>query len=409
MQSIANRLDGELLLDDLDNLARIGGGAGKGINRLAYSPTDLEGRAWVEAKMRELGMTTHTDSAGNTIGRYPGSQPDLPPIALGSHTDTVPDGGKYDGALGVLGALACIRTLRDNQIQTRHPIEVINFAAEEASMPGSTFGSRAMAGRLTPAILEQAAWDGQLVKTHLESAGMNPKEIFKAARPAGSLAAYMELHIEQGGFLDKAGIPVGLVVGIVGIRRFNVIFNGYANHAGTTRMEHRQDALVMAAPFIPFVRDVAIKKNMVGTIGSLRVYPNAPNVIPGKVELIVEIRSLYEEDLDSASAELRQFAEQAGATFTEISSKPPVMSDARVLDALAEASQELGLPSMKMPSGAGHDAMLMAELAPEAMLFVPSHNGVSHSPDEYTEPEQCVNGARVLLSALLKLDALFDS
>ena len=258
-------------------------------------------------------------------------------------------------------------------------------------------------------MMQEAAWDGRPAVEHLKAAGYDPGQISQAARPVNSVAAYLELHIEQGGILDKAGIPIGVVLGIVGIRPLHATFQGYANHAGTTPMADRQDALVKAAPFIPMVRDVAVRHGIVGTIGTVHVHPGAPNVIPGQVDLTVEIRSLDDKLLDRAAAELAEHAAQLGATFHEASNKSQVMSDPRIMEALATASDDLGLAHRTMASGAGHDAMCMADLGPEAMLFVPSRGGVSHSPDEYTEPEHCVNGARVLLGALLKLDESLDS
>ena len=405
--SLIHALDGEQLMEDLEALAKIGD-PGPGVNRIAYTPADKDGRKWIEAQMRALGMQVRTDALGSVIGLYPGAQPELAPIAMGSHTDTVPHGGKYDGALGVIAALACVRTLRDTNTQTRHPIEIIDFAAEEASMPGATFGSRGMVGKLPSNVLQQTAWDGETVESHLRAAGLDPAAISQAIRPRGALAAYLELHIEQGGILEKARLPMGIVKGIVGIRRYQLTFHGYANHAGTTPMDGRRDALVAAAPFIMAVRDVAVKRGIVGTVGTLQVFPNSANVIPARVELSVEIRALDETVLDDAEAELRGLAAQAGADVADVVRKPPVLSDPRVMNAFASVSQELGLPCREMASGAGHDAMCMADIAPEAMLFVPSVGGVSHSPDEYTRPEDCVNGARVLLGALLKLDAELD-
>ncbi|MFN8454888.1 MAG: Zn-dependent hydrolase [Anaerolineae bacterium] len=398
-------VNGQRLLQELDTLAQIGHDADGGVTRLAYSPADREGRAWVQAQMRELGLTIRTDAAGNTIGLYPGQEP-LPPLALGSHTDTVPNGGRYDGALGVLGALVCVRALYEAGLRLRHPVEVINFAAEEATMSEGTLGSQAMAGLLKPRLIHQLAWDGRPVSTHLSEAGLDPAEIGEAHRPTGSLTAYLELHIEQGGMLEAANIPLGVVEGIVGIRRYVAGFQGFANHAGTTPMAGRRDALVLAAPFITQVRDVAVRRGIVGTVGSLRVQPGAPNVIPGYVELDVETRSLRENELDEVEAELAELAAAAGAEWRQVGRKPPVESDPRLLAALGAACEELGLPYRRMPSGAGHDAMCMAAIAPQALLFTPSRGGISHSPQEFTEPEACLNGARVLLAALLKLDEL---
>lgn len=400
-------INADRLLQDLDALAQIGGGADGGVTRVAYSLADREGRAWVQAQMREVGLTVRTDAAGNTIGLYPGQEP-LLPLALGSHTDTVPSGGRYDGSLGVLGALACVRALHAAGVHLRHPVEIINFAAEEATMSEGTVGSQAMAGLLKPRLIYQLAWDGRPVSEHLREAGLDPAAIGEAHRPAGSLAAYLELHIEQGGILEAAGLPIGVVEGIVGIRRYVAGFRGFANHAGTTPMAGRRDALVMAAPFITTVRDLAVRRGIVGTIGSLRVQPGAPNVIPGYVELDVETRSLRESELDEAEAELAELAGQAGAEWRQVGRKPPVESDPRLLAALTSAGEGLGLPYRRMPSGAGHDAMCIAAIAPQAMLFVPSRSGISHSPQEFTAPEECVNGARVLLAALLKLDESMD-
>jgi len=402
-------LDGEQLLQDLETLAQIGAAPGGGLHRIAFSPADRAGRDWVEEQMRAVGMQVETDAAGNTIGRYPGGELGLAPIALGSHTDTVPNGGRFDGALGVLAALACVRTLHEAGVQLRHPVEVINFTAEEATMSSGTLGSRAMAGSLTAEAVAQAAYDGRPVADHLRAAGLDPTAVLdQARRPVGSLAAYLELHVEQSGLLEAAHIPIGIVEGIVGIRRYNVLFQGYANHAGTTPMTERKDALVMAAPFILTVRDVAVERGIVGTIGTLWLEPGAPNVIPGRVELGLEIRGLDETVLADAEAELARQAKQAGATFEPVSTTSPTLSDPRLMAALAAACDELGLAYRRMPSGAGHDAMRMASITPQAMLFVPSRGGVSHSPDEFTEAEHCIAGARVLLAALLKLDADLD-
>jgi N-carbamoyl-L-amino-acid hydrolase len=296
-------------------------------------------------------------------------------------------------------------------VRLRHPVEVINFAAEEATLPGGVFGSRAMIGALTPEKLDLPAQDGRSAAETLRAAGLDPAAIFSAARPAGSLSAYLELHIEQGSTLHREGVPIGLVTGIVDIRSFRVTFYGVANHAGTTPMHDRRDALVLAAPFITAVREIALEHGIVGTIGTLRLSPGASNVIPGQVELSLEIRGLDSAVLDAASAALAARAE--GATFTPLSrqdgkASQPTLSDSRLLDALREAAEDLGLAWKYLPSGAGHDAMCIAAIAPMAMLFVPSVGGISHSPDEYTAPQDCANGARVLLGALLKLDQSLD-
>ena len=405
---IAPQLDGKRLLGDLEALSHFGAAVGGGINRIAYSATDLEARRWVEDQMQELGLDVRTDQAGNSICSYSGQMPELPPIAMGSHTDTVPDGGRYDGALGVVAAMACARSLAATGIRLRHPIEVINFAAEEATMGGS-IGSRAMAGSLDPKILTQLAWDGTPVSHHLRGGGLDPDTVLRARREKGSLTCFLELHVEQGGTLDALDLPLGIVEGIVGLRRYTATFKGLANHAGTTPMTERQDALVMAAPFIIAVHDTAVAHGIVGTVGMVHVLPGTPSVIPGRAELSVETRGLSETSLDAAERQLSHAARESGGQFSAISKKPPARSDPRLLDALTSTCEELGVAYQLMPSGAGHDAQCMAHIAPQAMLFVPSRGGVSHSPDEYTDPESCVTGARVLLNALLKIDTMLHT
>lgn len=398
-------IDGDRLLRDLDTLAGIGADERGGITRIAYSQADRAGRAWVRAEFEAMGLTTRTDAAGNDAWLYAGTERDLAPLAIGSHTDTVPNGGKYDGALGVLAALACVRALHQSGRRLRHPIEAINFAAEEATMSGATFGSRAMTGSLDPGVMHHRAWDSRSVADHLRDAGLDPDCVPQARRTA-PLAAFLELHVEQGRRLETLGQPIGIVEGIVGIRRYEVTVRGYANHAGTTLMEDRRDALVMAVPYVLLVRDVAERHGIVGTVGKMDILPGSPNVIPGQVILNLEIRGLDEKVLDRAESQLLETAQGLQADFIRTSNKPPVESDPLLIGALEAACDENRLAHTRLASGAGHDAMCIADIAPQAMIFVPSHNGVSHSPDEYTAPADCVAGAQVMGSALLHLDAM---
>ncbi|GAB4111180.1 MAG: Zn-dependent hydrolase [Roseiflexaceae bacterium] len=395
------QIDAELLLHDIDELGAIGR-QGPGINRIAFSPSDLMARAWVEGRMHEAGMRVTVDTAGNSIGHYPGRE-GLPPIVIGSHTDTVAQGGRYDGALGVLAGIACIRACHEIGYQLRHPVEVINFTGEEATLLG-TLGSRAMVGQLPLSDLAKPAYDGRSVASHLRSAGFDPERITQASRANQRIAAYLELHIEQGDRLESEGYPIGLVEGIVGIRRYGVVFEGQANHAGTTQMARRKDALVAAAELTLAVRDLAQAHAMVGTVGTMHIHPNVPNVIPGRVELSCEIRSLNEHALDLVEQKLCQFTLKLGGQWQVLARKEPVASHEGLLEILARACERLGLRYRRMPSGAGHDAMCLAALGPMAMVFVPSAGGISHAPEEYTSPEQCVQGARVLLETLLMLD-----
>jgi N-carbamoyl-L-amino-acid hydrolase len=401
-------IDADALLRDLDTLASFNAGE-RGITRIAYSKMDLRARDWMDDQLRDLGCAVRRDAAGNTIANSPPTpflEGEGRSIAIGSHTDTVPSGGRFDGALGVMAALACVRALQRHKLQLKHPLEVINFMAEEATMSGGTTGSQMMAGLFNPQQFEQKAWDGRLVKEHFAEAGLEIGDWGLGIRQRGELAAYLELHIEQGDALIRASKQIGVVEGIVGIRRYRAVFEGYANHAGTTPMHSRDDALVRSAPFVQVVRDVAMTDNIIGTVGKLDVMPGAPNVIPGRVEMIVELRALHTGQLDEVGAKLSGRAISMGGTLAQIVDKPPTHSNAKLLTAIESACDALGLSHQRMPSGAFHDAASMAAICPTAMIFVPSVGGVSHSPDELTHDEDCVNGANVLLNALLHVDAV---
>lgn len=400
------QIDGEQLLVDLERLAAFGRRAGGGIDRPAYSEADQAARAWVASRLSELGLDVRRDAAGNTIARLAGADPELPAIAIGSHTDTVPNGGMFDGALGVTAGIAVARALREAGVRLRHPLEVINFASEEAVV-ATTLGSRAMAGRFDAAELDQPAWDGRPVRMHLSEAGLDPARVLEARRQPGELCCYFELHPEQGRELERIGADIGVVTGIVAVRRYLVSFRGRAGHAGTTAMIDRHDALVAAAPLVGEVRKTAMDYGIVGTVGSLQVKPGVANVIPEWVELTLELRSLDQTKLDQAEAALRAFAEAAGGEWRVASVEPPAATDPRLQAIIVNVCERLGLTYHPLPSGAAHDAMHVGALAPQAMIFVPSRDGISHAPDEYTDPQHCVNGARVLLAAVLAADQAF--
>lgn len=401
-------VDGDRLEADLARLAGIGATGAGGVERIAYSAADRAARVMVEQWLSALGCEVRRDPAANTIARLPGSDPDLAALAIGSHTDTVPAGGRYDGSLGVVAAVAVVDALVRAGARLKHPLEVINFAAEEATMSGGTLGSRAMAGEWDDAVLEQPAWDGRRVRDHLIEAGVEPGAVGTARRRSGELCGYLELHIEQGGVLDAAGLDAAAVTGIVGIRRYSVEFAGAANHAGTTPMGMRDDALVKAAPFITDVSELARRHGLVGTVGTVLVSPGASNVIPGEVRLGCELRAADDRLLDAAEAGLRRHAEERGGRLERLSAKAPVASEERLVTEIEFAAAELGLSHRRLPSGAGHDAMSMDSLCPMAMIFVPSRGGISHSPAEYTSPQACLNGARLLLASVLRLDRLLQ-
>jgi N-carbamoyl-L-amino-acid hydrolase len=402
-------VDGHRLLADLGRLAQLGAADSGGVSRVAYGDADLAARDLVRAWMRDAGLAVRVDAAGNSFGRRDGPTPSLAPILIGSHTDTVPDGGRFDGALGVLAALEVARTLRDRRIELAHPLEVVDFQNEE----GGLIGSKIVAGRFDAAALSLVAASGYTLGDGIRRLGGDPARLDDARRAPGSIAAYLELHIEQGRILEEANADIGVVEGLVGIQYWEVVFEGVASHAGTTPMLGRRDALLAAARFVDAVNRVvtSIPGRHVGTVGRLAVFPGGANVIPGKAVLTLELRDL---DLDVVARlferierEGRAIANAAGTsvTFTPGLTNEPSLTDERVQRAVTRAAESLGLRPHTMPSGAGHDAQNMATICPSGMLFVPSVNGISHSPAEFTRDEDVVNGANVLLAAVLAVDA----
>lgn len=397
----------------LQGLGRIGE-TPQGMQRLAFSLADVAGREYTIGLMRRAGLATRIDPAGNVIGRREGSHPDLPALALGSHIDTVPNGGKFDGGLGVMGAIEAAQTLADHRISLRHPIEVLVFTNEEGTrFHRWLFGSRAMAGLLEPGDLSAVDDEGVSIGARLSDIGGDLDNIHQARRRPGELAAYFELHIEQGPELYQRGTPIGVVTAITGRAVFAVEVVGKANHAGTTPMSDRHDALVSASRLTLAVHRIAREMEVcrVSTVGSLQVHPNAVNVVPGRVRLAAEFRDERRESLAAAEVELRRSAAEISAadgvdiSIEQIEATPPVPIPARLQELVAEASAECGLESQRLPSGAGHDAQAMAAITHPAMIFVPSVSGVSHAPEEYSTPQDCANGASALLRLLLLADA----
>jgi N-carbamoyl-L-amino-acid hydrolase len=383
------------------------------MDRVAYSPEDIAGRDYTIKLMQEAGLETRIDAAGNIIGRRAGSDDNLPAIALGSHTDTVPKGGKYDGALGVMGAIEVIRTLEEQGHRTRHPLEVIDFANEE----GTRFhrwllGSRAMSGLLLPEDLAAVDDEGVTLASRMSDIGGDLSRVDEAQRAAGELAAFFELHIEQGPTLYQTGTPIGVVTGITGRAMFEVEIDGMANHAGTTPMPDRHDALVSASRLVLAVQRMAAEDEIcrVATTGAIEAHPNAANVIPGKARISVEFRDVSMDALSAAETELRRAVERVssdeGVTMQihrqRFTSSVPIADSMQAM--VEEAAGRSSLESQRLPSGAGHDAQALAQIAEMAMIFVPSVNGISHSPEEFTTPEDCANGAQTLLNLLTLAD-----
>lgn len=402
-------VDGDRLNQSLETLATYGRDANGQPNRVAFSDGDLEGRAYVIGLMEQAGLETSVDAAGNIIGRRPGRKAGLKPIGFGSHIDMVPHGGNYDGCVGSMAAIEVVQSLHDNKITTDHPLELIVFSNEE----GGVMGSRALAGTLKPDALRVENSTGYSMGEGIERLGGDTTRLFEISRPKGSMAAFLELHIEQGGILDGEDLDIGVVEGIVGLRWWDVTIRGMANHAGTTPMDMRQDALLAAARFVQAVNEEALKMEgkQVATVGRIRANPGAPNVIPGEVLLSLEIRDLSDDTIDALYESIVRRAEaiagDSGTTFdfTQLDTTgKPALTAEWIQAEIRKASDGLGLSHRQMQSGAGHDAQDMALICPAGMIFIPSRDGISHSPEEYSSPQDITNGANVLMATLLQLD-----
>jgi N-carbamoyl-L-amino-acid hydrolase len=416
--STGPRIDARKLRERIEALSMFGrpsGGAfADGVSRIAYSEADIAGRGYVMSQMKAAGLQPRIDPAGNIFATRPGGAAGAPPILFGSHIDSVPNGGNFDGDLGSLSALAVIEALDAAHLTTRHPLDMVVWAHEE----GFAFGrglacSRIAAGDLKPADLDEV-WDGMRRSDAIRRIGGNPDRISDALRPKGSHHCYLELHIEQGGTLEQAGVPIGVVEGIVAIDKYDAVVTGVANHAGTTPMADRHDALLAASHLAIAVREAVTRTpgRQVGTVGHVEVTPNSPNVIPGLVRMSIELRDLSPEKLASLIEDIRARAAAIAAdTGTTIECKPTMQAASasatpEVQDAIERGARSLGLAAIRLPSGAGHDAQMMALLGPMGMIFVPSAGGVSHSPREWTDWDDCARGADVLLRAVLEMDAV---
>jgi N-carbamoyl-L-amino-acid hydrolase len=379
-----------------------------GVNRIAYSDADVAGRKYVMDLMHTAGLDPRVDTAGNIRATRAGSRPSLKPIVFGSHIDSVPHGGNFDGDVGSMGAIEVIQTLQDAGVRTRHPLEVCIWSNEE----GGTVGSHSAAGELDPATVDRE-FNGIAMRPGLVKIGGDPSRLAEARRAAQSMHCYLELHIEQGGTLAKAGIPIGVVDGIVSIDQYAVEIQGFANHAGTTPMPERHNALLAAAKLIEAVQDEVTKTpgRQVGTVGQLTVFPNAPNVVPGLVKHTIEFRDLSEETLvrlgEAAKKRAQEIAAQTGTqiTITQTEHLRPALATPAIQKQIEAAASGLGLKTIHLPSGAGHDAQNIAQLAPMGMIFIPSIGGISHSPKELSSWQACADGANVLLQTILRIDA----
>ncbi|WP_349352191.1 MULTISPECIES: Zn-dependent hydrolase [unclassified Flagellimonas] len=407
------KVDQDRLEDRIFKLAEFGLQENGETERVAFSDADIEARNWVIQTLKGLEMEVQVDAAGNIIGTRKGTDATKKPIAFGSHIDRVPNGGNYDGCLGSMAALEIIETLNENNITTEHPLEVIIFPNEE----GGVMGSRAMAGNLGKSAFPIVNATGYSMGEGIMRIGGDTTKIESAKREKGSLAAFLELHIEQGGKLEKEQLDIGVVEGIVGLNWWDVVFTGFANHAGTTPMDARQDALLAAAKYIVAVNEItnSFEGTQVGTVGRIKAEPGAPNVIPGKVVASLEIRDLSSEVIQKVYNAIKEKTEEiAESSNVSVEFLPldttaePALTDTKIQKEIESSAKALGLSYQYMPSGAGHDAQDISRFAPVGMIFVPSKGGISHSPKEFTSAEDMANGANVLLHTILSLDKKLD-
>ncbi len=402
------RVNGARLNEWLTNFDRIGR-TPTGINRVAYSEADLAGRVFTQQLLRDAGLTPRIDTAGNIYARLEGTDRTLAPILIGSHIDSVTDGGNFDGPVGSFGAIEVARTLRETNTRLRHPVDVVIWQNEE----GGTTGSKTAIGEMNDVELAKVARSGKTIRDGIGIIGGDVSRLAESVKKQGDFACYIELHIEQGGLLEKAGKQIGVVQGIVGLRWFEVTIVGFANHAGATPMDQRQDAMLAAAKFTVAVNDAvrAEPGRQVATVGRMVVSPNTTNVIPGQVVMTVDLRDLDQSKIEHFTEVFERVAREIGAatkttfTFKRLTDSRPAISDPQVMSWIESSATALGLSSQRMPSGAGHDAQEIAHIAPMAMIFIPSVGGISHSPKEFSRAADITNGADVLLNAVMAADA----
>lgn len=403
------------LEENFRRLSAIGAQAGGGITRLAFGDEDWEARKYILELMEQAGLAVREDAFGNLIARREGLNPAAPAVMLGSHIDSVPNGGNYDGVAGVLAAIEVVRCLEEAGQPTVHPIEIVVFMAEESSRFGmATLGSKAFCGKLSLAQLEQYTdKQGVTLAQAMRGRGLAPENIGHA-RYDQAIKVFLELHIEQGKVLETMGKHIGIVTGIAAPTRLKVVVTGQADHSGATPMNMRQDALTAAAEVILLVEKLAGQEGhngTVGTTGMAKVEPGVMNVIPGRVELGIDLRGI-------SAASKRQVLEELTAGIAEVQARrgvdmeiitltdeKPVEISREIVEFLQNIAEEYGYANMLLPSGAGHDAMHVAEIAPTGMVFVPCKGGISHNPAEWASIDDIAAGARILLGAVRNLTA----
>ncbi|WP_274570972.1 Zn-dependent hydrolase [Neisseria leonii] len=385
--------------------------------RRSFTDLFVQGRDWLAEQMRAAGLTVFVDEAGNLIGRRAGKHPGSGCIMMGSHSDSVPSGGRFDGIAGVIAALECVQALNTHGIELEHDLEIVDFLAEEPSEWGiSCVGSRGISGFLDKQLLAAAhPKSGETLAAAVGRMGGQPENL----KVRKDIKAFLELHIEQGAVLERDGIHIGVVSGIVGILRLNIVLQGQAAHAGTSPMDFRRDTLAAAAVLISEAERLANGLSarqqgyFVATCGEIHNKPNASNVVSGQTQIVLDIRSDNRVLMDEFQAELHQFAENMTrqrnlclSVFERVTDTYPMQCDERLMQLIEASAGEAGISYRRMPSGAGHDAAFIGKIAPAAMIFVPSVEGKSHCPDEWTHEEDLSRGVEVLMRTLLKTDLL---
>lgn len=389
-------INSKRIVENLRKLGLIGYVEGEGTTRLAYSEAFFKGRDYVQGLMQDAGMKTRVDSVGNLIGTFGEKFDGIQKIAIGSHIDTVPNAGIFDGCLGVVAGIEIIKTLKDAGYMPAHQIELIAFNEEEGNVVGGTFGSKAFAGSNLELSMIGPMKENNMTEEDFTAAKVN-KDDYKV---------YLEYHIEQGGILENNGKTIGIVKGIFGILRFKVTVTGVTNHAGSTPMYLRDDAMekssLIIAELMKKVRDSG--KTMVGTVGTISVKPGAVNVIPGEVEFIIELRDKEVNKMYELIESLKNEWQDKGVVIEELITQQETKCDERLQNLLIESAEELGYSNMELYSGAGHDLINMAMIAPSGLLFIPSKKGISHHKDEFSSEKDIDAGANVLMQTLLKID-----
>ena len=403
------------LLRDLNAVSRIGLGEGGAVTRLVFSVHELRSRQLLVHLMNQVGLDVRVDAAGNIFGRLAAGR-EGPAVLAGSHLDSVIQGGRYDGPVGVIGALEAVRTIKESGVSLPAPLESVCFVGEESSRFGfATLGSSLVAGDVTMDDFANAVdAGGNRLEDVLSSLGIYRENLDSLRRDPRTVKAYLELHIEQGPVLESKKKKIGVVTAIAAPSRFRVLFRGQADHSGTTPMEMRKDALVAAGYLITYIDEVCRehaatdKGRVVGTVGAVKVEPGVINAIPGRAELQVDVRSITSASKRKVAGLIRKRARQIArergvkAEILTIRDEEPVPMHPGVIALIRGMCEERGVPFEVMPSGAGHDAMQMARIAPTGMIFIPSTNGVSHNPTEWTDPEDICLGTQLLVEAILR-------